>query len=107
VPFPPQRPKPFDRASVETFAAGVVGCYGLFRRDRWIFIGTGDIRQRLLAHLEGDTPSILRQRPTHWVAVETLDHATMERELVLACDPVCRVGRAQNVQPTGRPGSGR
>jgi hypothetical protein len=86
----------------------VVGCYGLFRRDRWIYIGTGDIRQRLLAHLEGDSPSILRQRPTHWVAVETADHESLERELVLACDPVCKdEGLGQKVQATGRAGSGR
>jgi hypothetical protein len=74
---------------VEGFAAGVVGCYGLFRPDRWIYIGRGDIRQRLLAHLDGDRRTILREVPTHWVAVETADGDAMERELVLACDPIC------------------
>jgi hypothetical protein len=89
VPFPPQKPKPFDRESVEAAPVGSVGCYGLFRKDRWIFIGKGDIRQGLLGHLNGDVPVILLQRPTHWVAVETPDYEVMERELVLACDPVC------------------
>jgi hypothetical protein len=89
VPFPPQKPQPFDRASIQGLRSGAVGCYGLFRRDRWVYIGRGDIRRRLLAHLDGDDPSILHERPTHWVAVETADPEALERELVLACDPVC------------------
>ncbi len=89
MPFPPQKPQPFDRGAVESLRSGVVGCYGLFRRDRWVYIGAGDIRARLLAHLDGDSPWILRHRPTHWVAVETADYEAVEREFVLACDPVC------------------
>ena len=89
MPFPLQKPRPFDRESIESLTAGVVGCYGLFRKDRWVYIGGGDIRQRLLAHLAGDRPGILNHRPTHWVVVETADHVTLEQELVLACDPVC------------------
>jgi hypothetical protein len=95
MPFPPQKPKPFDRASVEGLSAGVVGCYGLFRLDRWVYIGAGDIRQRLLAHLDGDIPSILRQQPTHWVALETADYEAVATNLVLACDPVCNVPEAR------------
>jgi hypothetical protein len=108
VPFPPQKPKPFDREAVESSPTGSVGCYGLFRRDRWIFIGKGDIRQALLGHLQGDVPAILLEHPTHWVAVETPDYDAMQRELVLACDPVCKDGApTQKVQDTGRCGSGR
>lgn len=87
--FPPQKPKPFDRDSIESLTSGILGCYGLFRRDRWVYIGGGDIRQRLLAHLSGDSPGILDHGPTHWVAVESADYEALERELVLACDPVC------------------
>ena len=93
MPFPPQRPKPFDRPSVETLNAGLVGCYGLFREDRWVYIGKGQIRERLLAHLDGDDPSILQSGPTHWVAVETADYDTLQRELVVACSPVCQSDR--------------
>lgn len=96
MPFPPQRSRPFDRASVESLRSGAVGCYGLFRRDQWIYIGKGDIRQGLLAHLDGASPGILHHRPTHWVAVETANYEALERELVLACDPVCKEpGRRQ------------
>jgi hypothetical protein len=75
---------------VEAFRPDVVGCYGLFRRDRWVYIGTGRIRERLLAHLDGDIPLILHYRPTHWVAVETANYDALEKELVLACDPLCK-----------------
>jgi hypothetical protein len=89
MPFPPQKPKRFDRPSVEQLRAGAVGCYGLFRQDRWVYIGKGNIRERLLAHLDGDSPSILEQHPTHWVAVEAADYDVLVRELVLTCEPLC------------------
>jgi len=87
--FPPQKPRLFDRASVEAFAAGIVGCYGLFCRDRWVYIGAGEIRERLLAHLDGDHPWTANHQPTHWVLVETAEYATVANDLVLACGPVC------------------
>jgi hypothetical protein len=89
VPFPPQKPKPFDRTAVADIKAGIVGCYGLFCRDRWIYIGGGDIQQRLLAHLDGDRPWPSTEQPTHWVAVEAADYAALTNDLVLACGPVC------------------
>jgi hypothetical protein len=111
MPFPPQKPRPFDRESVESLRAGVVGCYGLFRRERWVYIGGGDIRRCLLAHLDGETPAIVGHRPTHWVSLETPDYEALARELILDCDPVCkgpgRRSAVQNVQATGRCGSGR
>ena len=55
----------------------------------------GDIRQRLLAHLNGDNPCIAREQPTH--RVEELvqgDASAKERALILERQPVCnqRVG---------------
>jgi hypothetical protein len=88
VPFPPQKPKPFDRAAVAAVRAGVVGCYGLFCRDRWIYIGGGDIRERLLAHLDGERPWAATEQPTHWVSVEAADYDALTNDLVLACSPV-------------------
>ena len=97
--FPPQKPQPFERAAVAAIPDGLLGCYGLFCRDRWVYIGAGDIRARLLAHLEGDRPWALAEQPTHWVAVETRNYEAVARDLVLACGPSCRT---QNVQATGR-----
>ena len=72
------------------------GVYGLFRRDAWVYIGQGNIRERLLAHLDGDNPCILSQKPTHWVqdVVEGNLSMTKEKELILEFNPFCnrRVG---------------
>jgi hypothetical protein len=74
---------------VESFSPGAVGCYGLFREDRWVYIGKGPIREQLLAHLGGDAPWTVQNGPTHWVAVETPDYDALQKELVLTCNPVC------------------
>lgn len=89
--FPPQKPQPFERAAVAGLRAGVVGCYGLFHRERWVYIGTGDIRSRLLAHLDGDRPWLADDEPTHWVVIETPEYETAARDLVVACAPSCIV----------------
>ena len=93
MPFPPQKPKPFDLPSVESLNPSAVGCYGLFREDRWVYIGKGPIRERLLAHLGGDAPWSERDGPTHWVAVETAECDAMQEELALACNPICSGSR--------------
>jgi hypothetical protein len=90
--FPTQKPKPFNWETVAAFPVGVPGCYGLFCRDRWVYIGTGDIRQRLLAHLDGDRPWLAADEPTHWVCVETVEYEAHARDLVVACGPICPVG---------------
>jgi hypothetical protein len=87
--FPPQKPQPFDREAVAAFRAGVRGCYGLFCRERWVYIGKGDIRERLLAHLDGDRPWTAAEEPTHWVAVQTDASDAVERELIASCGPLC------------------
>lgn len=75
---------------MESLRPGLIGCYGLFRKDRWVYIGKGDIRQRLLGHLGGDIMRVLQNRPTHWVAMETADCDAVEQELIIACDPICK-----------------
>ena len=49
----------------------------------------GDIRARLLAHLDGDVPCILKEQPQYWVDLVTDDMENDEKQLILACDPVC------------------
>jgi hypothetical protein len=94
MPFPPQIPGIFDRPHVEAFGPNQLGVYGLFRESRWIYIGKGDIRQRLLAHLGGDNPRITRERPIHWVSEVTPNMDGREIQLIQELDPVCnqRIG---------------
>ena len=95
MPFVEQEARPYTRASVETLTPGQIGVYGLFKKGAWVYVGKGDIRQRLLDHLNGDNPCITRENPTGWVAEQTSgDPSARERELILELRPVCnrRVG---------------
>jgi hypothetical protein len=92
--FPPQTPVSFSRPSIETLPEGQIGCYGLYRPNNWIYVGRGDIRARLLAHLDGDNPCITRQGPTH-VVIEVAERAEeREKQLIRELRPLCnqRVG---------------
>ena len=89
MPFPQQTPRPFTRPDVESLNPNQMGCYGLFRTNQWVYVGKGDIRQRLLDHLNGDNPCITRNAPTHWVDVVTNDYDNEEKRLILELRPIC------------------
>ena len=95
MPFTPQTPRTFTRANVEMLDPNQIGVYGLFRQDTWIYIGKGDIRQRLLDHLNSDNLCINQQKPTHWVDVVTGgDPSQTEESLIAEYRPICnkRIG---------------
>jgi hypothetical protein len=85
------------RQNIENLKPGQMGVYGLFREGKWVYVGMGDIRQRLLDHLNGDNPCILRERPTHWVDEvwnASADRSRREEALIVELNPACnqRVG---------------
>jgi len=93
--FIKQTPRRFRQEDIDSLRPGQVGVYGLFRNGEWVYVGKGDIRDRLLRHLNGDNPDILRQCPTHWVAeVISGDPARREKDLITQLQPICnkRVG---------------
>jgi len=95
MPFIQQTPMPFTRQNIEALDMNQKGVYGLFRQNVWVYVGKGDIRQRLLDHLNGDNPCITHQWPTHWLAeITNGDPSTREEQLILECQPTCnrRVG---------------
>ena len=90
MPFPQQTARAFTRANVEAITPGQMGCYGLFIQGRaWVYVGKGDIRKRLLDHLNGDNPCITRNRPTHYVTVVSDDMDALEKVLILELRPSC------------------
>jgi hypothetical protein len=89
MPFPNQTPKVFIRASVEALRPNQMGVYGIYRQNHWIYVGKGDIRQRLLDHLNGDNPCILRDSPTNWVDEVTTNMDAREKQLILEFNPAC------------------
>lgn len=90
MPFVKQAPRVFSRAEVEALAPNQRGVYGLFRDGLWVYVGKGDIRQRLLDHLNGDNPFITSARPTYWVG-EVLqgDPSSREKQLIAELSPAC------------------
>lgn len=87
--FPEQKPRQYTKTDIESFPKNQNGCYGIYKKDVWIYIGKGDIRERMLAHLNGDNPCIAGQHPTHWVYVITSNIDQKEKELIAAAKPVC------------------
>ncbi len=88
MPFPTQTPRLFTKAAIELLNPNQNGVYGIFRHDRWIYVGRGDIRTRLLSHFAGNNPAITAQGPTHFVAMVTRNDETIERQLILELQPV-------------------
>lgn len=89
MPFPQQTPRAFTRSNIEVLNRNQMGCYGLLRGNMWIYVGKGDIRQRLLDHLNGDNPCITRSAPTHWVDVVANDYDNREKQLIMELLPTC------------------
>lgn len=89
MPFPQQQARTFTKQNIEAIKAGTVGVYGLFRANTWVYVGRGDIRTRLLDHLNGGNPCITRERPTHYVDVITNDDERVEKSLILELNPIC------------------
>jgi hypothetical protein len=93
--FVEQAPREFNRLNIEKINSDQVGVYGIYKSGQWVYVGKGDIRQRLLDHLNGDNPLILQHNPTHWVDELTAgDPSNREKQLILELSPVCnkRVG---------------
>ncbi len=93
MPFVEQTPRPFSRSEVEALNRDQFGVYGL-HHTHWIYVGKGDIRKRLLDHLNGDNPCITSATPTHFVG-EVTPHADIrEKALIAELTPSCnrRVG---------------
>lgn len=95
MPFPQQTTREFTRQNVEALTPNQIGVYGLFKEGVWVYIGSGDVRSRLLDHLNGDNPCITSEGPTHWVdEVVNGDPVPREKALIVELNPVCnrRVG---------------
>ena len=100
MPFPAQIERPFTKEGIEELSPNQFGCYGIFQTTRkwtymgrterrWVYIGKGDIRQRLLDHLNGDLPCIQRCAATHFVILVTADMDEEQARLISELDPVC------------------
>lgn len=94
MPFNSNNVRPFSRTEVEALTPGQMGVYGLFKQNRWVYVGSGDIRDRLLKHLGGDNPCITEEAATSWIDEVRADYIEREKELIIELAPACnqRVG---------------
>lgn len=67
------------------------GVYGLVKgeAETKIYVGSGNIRDRLQSHFRGENPCIKREEPTHYYREVRSDYKEREKELIEAYDPVC------------------
>ncbi len=89
MPFPQQSARAFTKQNIEAIRPGTIGVYGLFRPNAFIYIGRGDIRARLLSHLNGENPCITREKPTHYIDEVATNDENREKDLILEFDPIC------------------
>lgn len=90
MPFMQQLPREYSKATVEAMDKRQIGVYGLFKQGVWVYVGKGDIRQRLLDHLNGDNPCITKFSPTSFMAEITGgDPSERQRQLIEELQPAC------------------
>ncbi len=91
MPFPQQTSRFFSKRDIESLNANQMGVYGIFNQNQWIYVGKGDIKTRLLAHINGDNPLILKYNPAYWVAEVCSDPqmSIREKQLILELKPLC------------------
>jgi len=90
--FIQQAPREFTRYEIERINRNQLGVYGLFVMGRWIYIGKGDIRQRLLDHLNGDNFNILKFQNIYWVVEiipNKIEMSNREKQLIVELQPIC------------------
>lgn len=82
----------FEEESVLAYAPQRMGVYVIFKGNKWIYIGHGDIQARLIGHVHGDIPDIQSEGPS-WFMFElySSEDAAIAREkiLVLSFRPLC------------------
>ena len=89
MPFSPQTQRPYTRANIENIVPDQMGVYGILTNETWVYVGSGDIRARMLDHVNGDNDCITKKNPTHWVAELAADYISREKELIVELNPEC------------------
>ncbi len=94
MPFPDQPRRTFDRAEIERLPLGRRGVYGLFSEEGCVFVGKGDLRERLLLHLKPgfteEARCVRKSAPTWFLVEETENFVVRHMGLVVEYAPKCR-----------------
>lgn len=82
----------YSMNSVLSSATQNSGVYGIFKPDQWIYIGeSGNIKQRLIQHLNRDNECIVRHGPTAFIFELCPSSERVQRQdaLILEFLPPC------------------
>lgn len=79
----------FTRSDIESLAPQTEGCYALYSGDVCVYVGSGNLRRRLLAHFEGDIYCISLHRPRRWFQYHCEDPEAEARRLIRELRPRC------------------
>jgi hypothetical protein len=86
------RIRPYTRQNIEILNPNQNGIYGIFKGDDAIYIGSGDIRERMLSHINGDNRCITQNTPNQWTAeIVSGDPTPREGALIQEYNPPCNV----------------
>lgn len=101
MPFRNRIYRPFTREDIESLRKNQNGIYALFNGKTVIYIGSGDLRECLLGHLNGDNKCITQNDPDRWLGkVFTEDPSARKQELIEEYSPVCNLqpGKAKTAE---------
>ena len=89
MPFPAQDAKGFSRRDIMALQDGQMGVYGLYKDEQWVYVGSGNIRARLVGHLNRDNNCIGFNAPNGLVIEVTDDHENRAKALIAELRPTC------------------
>ncbi len=94
MPFPDQPRHPFTPEEVARVPEGKRGVYGLFNDLGCVFVGKGNLRERLLLHLKPgyteEARCIRKLAPTYFLLEETENFVVRHMGLAVEYAPRCR-----------------
>jgi hypothetical protein len=82
--------RPYTRDDVLSLSFGQKGVYGIFKNGVVVYVGSGDVREKMLAHINGDNPCIARKMPNQWTGYPVPGDETIhEAQLISEFRPEC------------------
>lgn len=86
--------RPFTKNDILSLNPNQYGVYAIFcgsPSNSWVYIGRGDIRTRMLAHINGDIPEIFKYTPHKWAALiyAEAEQIVLEKQMILKYQPLC------------------
>lgn len=87
--LPDKNIRPWTKQAILNLSENLVGVYGIFKKDAWIYIGQGNLQERLLKHFNGDNPCITQAQPTNFTFEINTNAETREKQILRTTTTLC------------------